>query len=270
MIKRFFIEALDFARQIYLNRHLISELTKRDFKNKYIKNLLGLSWAILEPLAMVVILWFVFTFLRGSRSGEYPFAIFMLTGLIAYDLFSNSLSFGTKSIQIYSFLLKQVNFRIAILPMVKIFSSVLMHLIILVIVLIILIASRIYPSLYWLQVFYYMIALVCLLVGVTWLTSSILLFFPDISNIISILVRILFFLTPIFYDISSFPETYAFIMKLNPLYYIVNGYRESFLYEIAFWSHPLLTIYYWGFTVVSILVGVVVFKRLRPHFADVI
>ena len=66
------------------------------------------------------------------------------------------------------------------------------------------------------------------------------------------------------------PDNYAFILKLNPLFYIVNGYRESIIYQVGFWEHPMLMLYYWGVTLILLITGVVVFKKLRPHFADVI
>ena len=66
------------------------------------------------------------------------------------------------------------------------------------------------------------------------------------------------------------PDNYAFVLKLNPLFYIVNGYRESIIYQVGFWEHPMLMLYYWGVTLIFLIAGVVVFKKLRPHFADVI
>lgn len=269
-MRRLITEGIDFIQQIYLNRLIIFELTKRDFKTRYIQNVFGLSWAIIEPLAMMVILWFVFTYIRTARDMAYPFAIYLLTGLIAYDMFNKTINSATRSLRSFSFLITKVNFRLAIIPLVKIASELVIHLIIVFIVTIILFFNGIEFSFYWLQVFYYMICAVALLMGITWFTSSVLLFFPDITYITMIIMRVLFFLTPIFWTIETFPAKYAFLIKLNPLFYIVNGYRESFLVHKGFWESPQLTLYYWGFTVVFFIVGVLVFRKLRPHFADII
>jgi lipopolysaccharide transport system permease protein/teichoic acid transport system permease protein len=67
-----------------------------------------------------------------------------------------------------------------------------------------------------------------------------------------------------------FPGKYMIFVQINPLYYIVTGYRDSFLYHVPFWEKPMLTLYFWGFTGFSLLLGIIVFKKLRPHFADVI
>lgn len=270
LLKKFFIEGLDFVRQIYLNRFIIWELTKRDFRTKYINNLFGLSWAILEPLAMMGVLWFIFTYVRTGKSTDVPFAIFLLTGLVAYDFFNKTLNSSTRSIKNYGFLINKVNFRAAIIPLVKTASEVLIHLIILVIAAIIILLNHITPSWYWLQIFYYLFAMCALLTGITWFTSSISLFFPDINYIITIVMRVLFFFTPIFWQASSISPKILPFFRANPLYYLVNGYRDSFLYHVPFWEHRQDTIYFWAITGIFFILGVVVFKRLRPHFADAI
>jgi len=269
-IRQFFREGIDFFRQIYLNRFVIVELTKRDFKTKYISNLFGLSWAILEPLAMMVILWFVFTYIRTGRSTEVPFPLFLLTGLIVYDLFNKSINSATRGISNYGFLINKVNFRSAIIPLVKISSEVILHIIILLIVSLILILNGMPVTVYWLLIFYYLFAMIFLLTGITWFTSSISLFFPDIKYIITIIMRVLFFFTPIFWEVKSVPEHLQVYFRLNPLYYLVNGYRDSLLFGVPFWHHMSDTIYYWVISLVFFLIGVVVFKRLRPYFAEMV
>jgi len=270
LLKKFILEGVDFLKQIYLNRFIIWELTKRDFRIKYINNLFGLSWAILEPLAMMVILWFIFTYVRTGKSMEFPFALFLLTGLVAYDFFNKTLNTATRSIKSFGFLINKVNFRAAIIPLVKIASEVLIHLIILVIVAGILFLNHIPVTFYWLQVFYYLFAMCAMLIGLTWFTSSISLFFPDINYIITIAMRVLFFFTPIFWDVRSIPENILRYFRMNPLFYIANGYRDSFLYGVPFWKHPQDTLYFWIMTLFFFVLGVLVFKRLRPHFADAI
>lgn len=269
-LKQFILEGFDFIKQIYLNRGIIWQLTKRDFKTKYVNNIFGLSWAILEPLAMMVILWFIFTFVRTGRSTDVPFAIYLLTGLIAYDFFNKALNSATRSIANYAFLINKVSFRSAFIPIVKISSEVMLHFIIIAIVGLILVLNGIPITVFWLQIFYYLFATIFFLVGLTWLTSSISLFFPDLNYIITITMRVLFFFTPIFWDASMVPQEFLIYIRLNPLYYIVTGYRDSFLYSIPFWEHAYGSIYFWGLSAFIFVLGVIVFKKLRPYFADVV
>lgn len=263
-------ETINFFRHIYQNKYLIYELTKRDFKQKYAANIMGLAWAIIDPLAMMMIFWLIFGlgFRTGKNTGV-PFVAYLISGLTAYMFFQGTLSQATGSIKSYSFLLKKVNFRVSILPIVKILSELVLHLIVMAIVIIIIILNGVYPTIYWLQTAYYIFASSMLLLGLSWFTSSVNLFFPDISNIVGIILRFFFYLTPIFWDPSMFPEKYLLILKLNPMYYIVTGYRDSLLHARPFWEQWELTIYYWAVTGVALLVGIVVFSRLKPHFADV-
>jgi ABC-type polysaccharide/polyol phosphate export permease len=201
---------------------------------------------------------------------EIPFATYLITGIVAYDFFNKTLNSATRSFKSFGFLISKVNFRAALIPLVKIASEVMIHIIILVIVAVILIFNGIPVTLYWLQVFYYLFASCVLLIGVTWLTSSISLFFPDINYIVTIVMRVLFFFTPIFWDPRGMPNEFLIYFRFNPLFYIVDGYRESLIYHVPFWIHHQNTMYFWGMTFLFFVIGVFVFKRLRPHFADAI
>lgn len=270
-IHRILIEGVDFFRQLYVNRRLIAELSKREFKTYYADNLFGLLWAIIEPLAMMFILWFVFSYMqKGPSNQEAPFSLYLLSGIIAYDFFNKSMNKGAGSIRAYSFLVKTVNFRIATIPIIVISAELIIHFIVLTLLLGLLILNGIYPSWTWLQLLYFIFAQYVLLIGISWFTASIMPFFPDMSYIITIIMRVLFFMTPIFWDPSSMGAQFSIIVSLNPLAYIVNGYRDSVLYNVPIWEHAGQTLYFWGFTLFMYIIGMIVFKRLRPHFADVI
>lgn len=261
---------IDFIRHLAQNKFQIYELTKRDFQSRYIQKLFGISWAILDPLAFILILWLVFGLgLRGGANMDIPFIAYLVPGFVAYTLFSQALTQATRSINAYSFLVKKVNFRISILPLVKIFSELFLHCIILIITVVVLLINGIYPSWYWFQLVYYVFALMVLLAGLSWLTSSINLFFPDIGNFITICTRFLFYLTPIFWQMEVFPNKVQAVLKLNPLYYIVNGYRDSLIFHRGFWNYPEMSVYYWAVTLVFLLAGIFSYKRLRPFFANV-
>lgn len=270
-IRQYIREGIDFIFQIFLNRFLILTLSLRDFSKIYINNFFGFLWAILDPLAFVLIMYVVFGARYSDKDpGAIPFFVYLITGYIAYDLFSSALFAVTTSIKEHAFLLKKVSFRVAILPIVALLSKLMMHGIVLALCIIVLLFNRIYPSLFWFQLFYYIFALSVLMVALGWLTSSIYLFFPDIRNVVNIVIRILLFVSPIFWSMDGLPPSYQFVLKFNPAYYIVNGYRESLIFDIGFWSHPRVTVYFWGVCLVTLVTGISVFKKLRPHFADVV
>jgi lipopolysaccharide transport system permease protein/teichoic acid transport system permease protein len=268
----FIVRTKRFLLDIYEKKELLYELSKRDFQKQYIGSYLGFVWVYLQPLLFISVLYFIFSF--GFKSGgnvaEVPFVIYLITGMIAWFYIAENLNAMTSVISQHSFLLKKIDFRLSLLPIVKLMSSIIPHLFFIAITLIIAAINGIYPSLYLLQLLYYFFAMLLMLLGLGWLTSSTKIFIPDVSKLISLLVTFGFWLTPIFWNIENMPEQYHWIIKLNPAFYIVQGYRDAVFGHTWFWEHPYETLYYWSFTILLLLVGISVFKRLKPHFAEVV
>lgn len=271
MINKNFKNNTNLFKDIYLNRVIIYELTRREFKIMYANKHLGFLWIVLEPIAIMLILALVFTYLRGGgRDGDYPFAVFLLSGVVGFNFFSNSLNRATQSIKQNKYIVGRGQFSATLLPFVTIFFNLQAHLIVLGVSSILFLGFGVYPSWYWLQLLYYFFASSMLLIGLTWITSPLILFVKDLQYIISIFTRALFFLTPIFWEISIFPPNLKLILKLNPLYHIVEGYRACFLYHEPFWSDKYSLISFWIITIALLIFGRWFFNRLKPHFDDVI
>jgi ABC-type polysaccharide/polyol phosphate export permease len=115
-----------------------------------------------------------------------------------------------------------------------------------------------------------MLALSLLLLGISWFNSAVGVFMPDMEHIVSVFGRILFYFTPVFWSLDMLNPRLQYFLKFNPLFYIAMGYRESLYYSVPFWNHPLQTLYFWGWVVLMMLLGVFVFRKLRPQFADYI
>ena len=101
-------------------------------------------------------------------------------------------------------------------------------------------------------------------------TCSIVVFFKDLTQIIGILLQIGIWASPILWNIDAAPKEWVMILKLNPLVYIVNGYRSAIYERSWFFEDFFSTMYFWIVTVVLFGIGVAVFKRLKVHFADVL
>ena len=266
------IDALSFIWDIFEKKNLIYELVKRDFSQRFVGSWLGIFWAFIEPLVMTLIFWLVFggAFRGSGKVGDFPFIVWFLPAMIAWNYFSDVFNSGTSVIRAFSFLVKKVDFKLNILPIVKILSSLILHFIFLAITVIFMLIYGNYPSFYWVQSLYYIFAASLLLLGVTWVTSSVSLFVKDVQNIAGIIIRVGFYGTPIFWSLDIVPEKYKIIFKLNPAYYIVEGYRNSFVYNKPFWEEPWLVLYFWSLVLISLIFGIIVYRKLRPHFADVI
>jgi len=264
--------SLLFARDLLQRRQMILELAKQDFRSKYLGSYLGILWAFIHPTIYVSILWVVFQVgFKSQPAGDVPFVLWMLCGIIPWFFFSECLNSATNSIMESSFLLKKVNFSVGMLPIVKILSALVLHVFFIIIIFAMFLVYGKPITLHSLQVVYYLFCTVVLLLGLSWLTSSVIIFFRDMGQIVSMVVQFLFWMTPIFWSAKMLPPKYLNMVKLNPIYYIVEGYRESFIYHIWFWEgHYELTAYFWIVTLCIFIFGAVVFRRLRPHFADVL
>jgi len=263
--------AISFIRDINEKRYLLYQLTKRDFIQKYVESYLGLVWAVFEPITTTIILSIIFTF--GFKAGpvqNVSYFVYLFSGMVVFNYFSLAINEGSQVIRTYSFLVKKVNFRLSILPIVKVLSCSIFHLIMVLLLVVILMLNGYRPTLYWLQTIYYFFAMNILVLGVSWLTSALTVFVPDIKHLVSIGLQFLFYLSPVFWSVENVPQQWQYLPKLNPMYYIINGYRDCFIYQKPFWNYGIESIYFWSVSLFALVFGATVFRRLRPHFADVI
>jgi len=260
-----------FLKNIFQNKRLLLELTKNDFKQKYIGNLLGVFWAFIQPTATIMIFWFVFQVgFKSKPIDDFPFILWLVAGMFPWFFFSEALSNGTNSIIANSFLVKKVVFRVSLLPIIPLLSALLIHIFFIFFMFGMFLFYGYEPNLYWLQIFYYLFASSVFLLAISWITSSIVVFFKDMSQLVSISLQFGFWLTPIFWSINIIPQKYHFWIELNPLVYIIEGYRNSMIYHKWFWEDASLSIYFWSVTAILFGIGALTFKKLRPHFADVL
>lgn len=262
---------IGFFAEVINSWYIIKQLTIRNITSRYRSSAMGMFWSLGEPLAFVAILYLVFGVgLRAGRLMEMPFLCYLISGMAVANLFTQTLIRGTTEVRAHEFLLKKINFNISLLPIVTVLTSIFDHLIFMVPVLIIFMVNGIMPIWFWFQVLYYTFSLSILLLGITWLTSSVGVFIPDMQNVVSILGQMFFYATPIFWTSESLSPGILRVLRFNPLFYIATGYRESLFYGVPFWEHPRETLYFWSLTLFMLGIGAFFFKRLKPQFADYI
>ncbi len=264
--------------EVLKEKKLILELAKNDFRTKFAGSLLGTVWAFIQPVVTVFVYWFVFekalnVGTQSTKAGiTVPFVLWLIGGLVPWFFFSDALSAGTNVLLEYSYLVKKLVFNISVLPVVKILSCLFVHAFFMVFTIGMYLFYGHYPDIYMLQLLYYSAALICLCMGIIYLTSSIVVFFRDLSQIVNIVLQVGVWFTPIMWNIDAMNITgiLLFILKLNPMYYIVMGYRDSLISHVWFWERPGETLYFWLLTVLLYYLGTSVFGKLKVHFADVL
>lgn len=259
--------------ELYQSRHLIWKLAKNDFKKRYAGSYMGAVWAMAQPVVTVGMYYVVFDVIMGAGGrgdSDIPFVLFLTAGLVPWFFFSEALNNGTNAMLEYNYLVKKVVFKISVLPIIKIIAATFIHVFFIGILLIVAAIYGYYPTVYTLQIFYYSACLFVFVLALCYTTCSIVVFFRDLSQIISIALQIGMWATPILWDINTLSARWVFILKLNPLVYIVNGYRTAVYGRQWFFQDFFSTMYFWIITVVLFGIGGAVFRRLKVHFADVL
>lgn len=261
----------NFLLTLYQRRFLITEMAKRDIATQHVGSMLGFFWTFINPLIMISILWLVFSVgFQMKPKNNVPFVVWLTAGLAVWNTFSEIINGSTGVIISNRHLVKKVVFPLSILPVVKLVSSFITHLVFIIVLICLSLLYGMQPSLYWLQALYYFAAMSVLALGLGWMASAVNVFTRDVGQVISLTLLFGFYLTPIFWDPGIMPEKVQFFLKLNPMFYIVQGYRESFIYFVPFWLHWKMTLYFWGLTGFVFVLGATIFLKLRPHFADVL
>ena len=252
----------------------IWQLAKNDFTTKYSGNYLGIFWAFVQPMVTIAIYIFVFQVGFKARDAQngYPYALWLIAGIVPWFFFGEAMIGATNAFSEYSYLVKKVVFRIDVLPLVKVVSSLFVHLFFIVFSLIIYALNGKFPNAGFIQIVYYMICLIALVTALSYFTASIVPFFKDFGQIVNVLIQIGMWLTPIMWNYDELAPgmgKWSVLFKLNPMFYIVQGYRDSFMQGAWFWSRKM-TLYFWAFVLIAGFISYKCFRRMKPHFADVI
>ena len=256
---------------IIKNRIIFQTLVIRDFKSRYFSSFIGLPWAFIQPAVYILVIWFAFTYgLRaGATDSGFPYGAWLIGGIIPWLFISQTMIVSCMAINDYSYLIKKTSFPVVMIPIIKIFSGLLIHLFIIVCVMLLLIfAYDIYPTIYWLQIFYYLFTIIVLLTGIGLFVASVNVFVKDMAHIINIVVTMLFWATPIIWPFTMLTGNLKYLALLNPFFYITEGYRYTFLEQRWFFEFPEMNLFFWVVTLSILAVGIITFNKLKPEFGD--
>ena len=273
---RFYDRLVTLPVELWQSRKLIWKLAKNDFKTRYAGSYFGRIWAFVQPVVTVLLYWFVFDYIMSSKielmagTLQVPYVIWLTAGLVPWFYFTEAINNGTTALLEYAYLVKKVVFKISILPIIKIIEATFIHVFFVCLLLIVAAIYGYYPTIYTIQIVYYSFCLFIFVLALSYTTCAVVVFFRDLSQIISIGLQIGMWATPILWNLDSLSGNWITILKLNPLVYIVNGYRSAIYEKEWFFQDFFSTMYFWIVTVVLFGLGAVIFKRLKVHFADVL
>lgn len=258
-------------KEFRLNMELLLKLSKNDLKSKYAGSIFGIIWSFVQPLVTIGVFYVVFQVgFKNPPVENIEFILWISPAYLAWLYFQEALITSSGSLFEYSYLVKKIKFNTSLIPLVKVFSSTYIHIFFIFFIFILNILYGYMPQLIWIQIFYYAFCLFVICIGLALLCSAITVFFKDFSQMISVVLQVGFWATPIFWSAENMAPFILKILKLNPIYYIIQGYRDTFINGIPFWERPSTSIYFWVFTIIVLFVGNAVYRKLRVHFADVL
>ena len=261
---------ISYFKKLIAYRELLFSLTKKELKVKYRGSVLGFFWSLLNPVLMMLVYSFVFSMIL--RQGIQEFAIFLLCALLPYNFFSNSVNYGSGSIISNANLVKKIYFPKEIIPLSIVLSNLINFLLELIVLFIVLsiFKYKFYTYLYLLPVI--ILVQLFFVSGISMLISALNVFFRDLQHLISILMLVWFFATPIIYPLSMVPERFQFWMQLNPMAVFATYYRNIFYFvkypEGLYWPDFKIILICLTVTFLFFFVGYFAFKKLELRFAE--
>ncbi len=251
-------------KELYQYRELLKTNVKKEIRGKYKGSILGVLWSFLNPLLMVAVYAIVFPYLMRMNMDNY--LIFLITGVIPWVFFTSVVTSGCNCVWINGGIIKKVYFPREILPISVVVSGLINFLISCIIILIFVIFGGVGISiqLLWLPVIAIIQSMLSL--GVLFILSAINVYIRDIEYLVQFIMNLVFYATPIIYDVSMFPQKFRWVLYLNPMAHLIDAYRCIF-YSKTMPNLSSLGII--GIISIAILViGYAIFKKLEKGFAE--
>ena len=241
---------------------LLSLLVKKDVKKKYKGSFLGILWSLLNPLLHMLILMLVFSTLFETSIDNFP--VYMLCGFLTFNFFASSTMASMNSVLHASHLINKIYIPKYIITLSTILSNFIFFAISLIDLVLIMIVTKADVTIHVLYAPIYLILLFIFSCGISLLLATVTVFFRDIEHIYGVLITALHFVSAIFYPPDIIPDKYQFVLSYNPVYYFIEGFRNSVYLGVAPQAANLLICV--GLAMVSLIIGVLVFEKNQDKF----
>lgn len=251
-------------KNLYQYRELLKTNVKKEIRGKYKNSFLGVLWSFLNPLLQIIVYAVVFQLILKNPQENY--AVFICCGLIPWTFFSTAISRSAFTMVENGNILKKVYFPREILPISVVTSEAVNFFISTIIILAFVLFSGVGITKYILLYPIIFLAQYLLLLAIAFVVSSICVYVRDLQHFIGIFLQLLFYATPIVYAQDVIPVELSWILKINPMTYVINGYRDIFYNQTMPDMGSLLILI--GTVLIAIIVGYMIFNKLQKGFAE--
>lgn len=256
------------------NVHQIMKLSIADLKKTYHGSALGWAWAIIKPVVTIFVYWFAISIgLRsGKPVGDYPYILWLVSGMIPWFFMSDAITGGTNCIRRYSYLVTKMKYPIMTIPTFTNIASVIVHLILVVVEILLFWSMGYPPTVYLLQLPFYTFLMFMFFNAWALFAGMVSAIGKDFANLVKSLNTAVFWLSGIIWNIDNVADNKilrAFLM-LNPVTFICNGYRNSFINKVWFFQQPKRLGYFIFWYVLLGFLSLWAYKKLRKEIPDVL
>src|SRR5688572_23421121 len=255
------------AKELWRYRDLLYFLTIRGIKAKYAQSILGVGWAIVQPVVTMVVFTIVFGRVAKVSSDGVPYALFAFLGLWPWTYFSGTLTESSNSLITNASMITKVYFPRLVFPLASVFSRLLDFMIAFIVVVILLIYYQVMPGASLLFLPLFIIQLLLTSLGLGMILSAMSVQYRDVKHALTFMVQILMYAAPVVYSTNAVAEEYRFLFSLNPMVGVIEGFRSAFLDKAVPWAWILPG------SLVSVCLfvfGTLYFRRMERVFADVV
>lgn len=240
----------------------------------------GIFWNFASPAIQVLTYWLIFGVAWNRKPIEVhgitvPYLPWLIVGYAIWWFIQPCIQKGCSAIFSKTNVITKMKFPVSVLPATVVCKELFNHCCMLLIMVVTLLICGYWPTIHWLWLIYYLFCAFVFSQSVTMILSVLTMLWRDIKKLVTSLIRMFMYFSPVIWECHfsngiPFASFLNSIMKLNPVYYIIQGYRDAVFYKIPFWEHPYLTLYFWGVVLVLFAIGCALMFKFKKKFIDLI
>lgn len=267
--------ARDFVRLVRINVHNIKRtyaMAQVTLTKRYSGSAFGVAWALVKPMVFVFAYWFAISIgIRGSKPmGTVPYILWLIPGIMPWFFISDALTIGGASIRSNSHFVTKMVYPVATLPISEVLSLFFVHLMMMCISTAVFVVSGFGLSVYFLQLPYYLLCCLAFTAVLAMMLSALTAISQDVLQAVKSFITLLFWLTPILWSAENVGSPIKQIVMADPIVYIINGYRDTFVHHRWFFQDWQYMLYFWAVMAIMALFASFIFTKLESEFADVL
>lgn len=262
----------DFVSTNLRERKRTMAMARIEVAKRYSGATLSYLWAVVKPSVFIAVYWFAISVgvRRGAPVGEAPFIAWLIPGILPWFFMSEVLTVGGSSIRNNKRLVTKMVYPVSTIPTFTVLGLYLTHIALIAVAAALFVFAGFGVTAHVVQMLYYVSCSFALALALALLLSTLTVLSRDVEHMIKSVVQVLFWMTPIIWPLSSLGAFWRHVVMLNPIVYLVEGYRNAFVYGRWFYTQWYYGLYFWAIVIAVVLFGSYLYEKTHGEFADVL